>query len=92
MPDNRNVTPVTMLPVLLAAVADALEASQEQLNNFRRAEKKPYSLDDKTVNAVISAFTQQNKHILDQKALCLHWRKNHLTTTELNMLTQLEEK
>lgn len=90
--DKANFPPITMLPVLLAAVADALEASQEQLSNFRRAGKKPYALDDKTVNAVINAFTQQNKHILNQKSLCTHWRKSNLNTTKLNMLTQLEEK
>jgi hypothetical protein len=71
-----NCPPLTMLPLLSHAIAGALDASQEQLENLLQAEKKPYILDDAIVTRVIKSFRDQLKTIAHKKAICAHWRKN----------------
>jgi hypothetical protein len=73
-----NFPPLTMLPILSHAISGALDASKEQLINLLQAEKKPYVLDDDTVNRVIKSYTEQNKTILNEKELCTHWQQKKI--------------
>ena len=92
MPNNPQFPPITVLPVLLSAVLGALEASEEQLENFRRAKNKPYSLDNKTISDVVKSYTKQSDSIAHEKAICAYWRsQGGLSTLQKNMLNKLEE-
>ena len=91
--DKANFPSITMLPILLTAVSGALEASEEQLANFRHAKNKPYSLDNKTVSDVIRSYTKQNESIAHEKAMCSYWRsEGSLNALQKNSLNELEEK
>lgn len=92
MPNNPQFPPITVLPVLLSAVSGALEASEEQLENFRRAKNKPYSLDSKTISDGIKSYTKQNESITHEKAMCAYWRsQGWLSALQKNMLNKFEE-
>ncbi len=91
MPNNTiPFPPTSVLSRLLKVVTGARDASQEQLTLLRKAEKTPYSLDDKTVNRVIQSITRKNKTLIDKKALCAHWRKQALNAEQHKLIHAIE--
>lgn len=91
MANHSEFPPITVLPVLLSAASEALDASEEQLRNFRRAKDRPYSLDNKTLHDVIRSFTQQRKNIEQQKLLCTYWRsQRNLSAVQKKKINELE--
>ena len=89
MSNNHGFPPLETMPMLAYAISGGLDASQEQLYNLRRAEKKPYVLDDETAHSIIKSYTEQNTTIVDEKTLCAHWRKQNSTVEETKMIDEV---
>jgi len=89
MQNKQSYPPLSVLPMLSYAVRGALDASKEQLHNLLQAKDKPYVLDDEIVHRIIKSFTEQNKTIAHEKALCLHWNQIKLTVEQREAIDEI---
>lgn len=88
--NEHNFPPVTMLPILADAIAGALDASKEQLENLQKAKNKPYVLDDELINRIIASYSEQNESIVKEKMICQSWRQEKLTREQYKTIYEIE--
>jgi hypothetical protein len=81
--------PISMLPTFTFIVDGMLEESIAQLNNMRKAEAKPYVLDDATLNRVFDLFGKQlddQQYFMEQFS---RWQQSPLSTAEAKEVDRL---
>lgn len=86
---SQDFPPIAALPMLVYAIDGALDAAKDQLENMQKAKNKPHVLDDQLVNQIIKSYTKQNESIIDEKALCLHWKQTKLSTQQKKTIDEL---
>ena len=91
MPNKQGFPPLDSMPMLAYAISGALDASKEQLGYLTQAKNKPYVLDNQTIRDVIRSYTKYIDDIADEKAICLYWKKQTLTTEQRIMLKDMLE-
>lgn len=88
--DKPAFVPPSVIPQVLAVTLDTLDASQDQLKNFKRAKESPSSLDDYTVDRSIRLYTQQKEDavfFLEQVGI---WKQQRLSTPQLEQVQTIE--
>lgn len=91
MQNDKHFPPLSTMPMVAYAISGALDASKEQLGYLAQAKDKPYVLDDQTIHEVIQSYTKYTDDIADEKAMCLYWKKQALTTEQKLMLKDMLE-
>ena len=86
---TNNFPPITALPMLSYAIAGALDAAKDQLENMQKAKNKPYVLDDQLVSQIIKSYTKQNESVADEKALCIYWKQTKLSAQQKKIVDEL---
>jgi len=86
---SENILPIAALPMMSYAIAGALDAAKDQLENMQKAKTKPHVLDSQLVGKIIQSYTQQNASIADEKASCIYWKKSRLSSQQKKMVDGL---
>ena len=88
---SENFLPIAALPMLSYAIAGALHAAKDQLENLHKAKTKPHVLDDQLVDQIIQSYTKQNESIADEKASCIYWKKSKLSAQQKKTVDELSD-
>lgn len=75
--------------MLSYAIAGALDAAKDQLENMQKAKNKPHVLDDQLINQIIESYTKQNDSVADERALCIYWKKTKLSVQQRKTVDEL---
>lgn len=86
---SEDLLPIAALPMLSYAIAGALDAAKDQLENMQKAKTKPHVLDDQLVDQIIQSYTKQNESIADEKASCIYWKKSKLSAQQKKTVDEL---
>lgn len=91
MPKQKpNYQPISMIPTILRAVEEVLEASVTQLETLQQAKGSPYALDDLLVARIIKIHTKQKQTIKLYLKQCAKWKKKHLTEIQSTQVDAIE--
>src|SRR6266571_4884863 len=91
MPQQQQLQrqPITMLPTLTPHIDGMLEEAQEQQDNLRQAQSKPWVLDDYTVKRVIEVHTVQKNDLWLFDEQLKRWKSGQLTERQRSEVERL---
>ncbi len=81
--------PITMLPTLTPHIDGMLEEAQEQQDNLRQVQSKPWVLDDYTVKRVIEVHTVQKNDLWLFDEQLKRWKSGQLTERQRSEVERL---
>jgi len=84
--------PISYLPLFATALNGDLSSVQEQYKTLLPAKEKPSVLNDEIVNRIIRLHEEKKEFIENYERQFKRWRKENLTTNQLGILKDLEEK
>jgi hypothetical protein len=90
MLNEKNFPPIMRLSILAYAIAGALDASKEQLENLQKAKNRPHVLDDDLIHQIITSYSEQNESILKEKTRCQVWKQEKLTSEQYKTIDKIE--
>ena len=85
----REPSDITMIACM---VDDGIENTEEQYNNFLKAEDKPHVLDDETVNRALKLAEEDSVFIEVYEEQIKQWRKGTLTTLQENKVNRISQE
>jgi len=87
-----NWQPLSKLPLLAHMIAQALAEAQEQLQNLRQVQNRPYVLDNYTAGRVNQVFGEQREFLGVYQEQLARWKAQHLNNTQTQEISRLERQ
>ncbi len=84
--------PISYLPLFVTALDGDLSSVGEQYETLLPAKEKPSVLNDEIVNRIIRLHEEKNEFIENYERQFKLWRKEKLSSNQLILLEDLEEK
>lgn len=84
--------PISYLSLFATALNGDLSSAPDQYKTLLPAKDKPSVLDDETVNRIIRLHEEKNEFIENYERQFKLWRKEKLSSNQLIVLEDLEEK
>ncbi len=85
--------PIRNLPMIAGMIDSQVAEAKNQFKNLLEARKKPYVLDDVTVERIIKVFTEQQEYVLIFGNQVSKWQQEErLTTVQKKEIDRLKEQ
>jgi hypothetical protein len=85
-----NWQPISSLPLIGTALDGMLESAREQYSNLQQAKSRPYTLDDCTVEVIISAYRQQADDLWLYEEQLRRWKGEEIAEKQRQEVRRLE--